>query len=761
MFPFNNRRATSRRRATRRRPCLEALEGRLVLSTLNVNTFADTAAANPMKSASDSTGHISLRSAIEFDNDHPSSDTIVLPPGTPSNHTITLTDGAIDISANLTIKGSTKGQTVIIDGNSGGRVFDVLSDKVAISNVVIEHGRAVGEGGGLLVSGGTVALNSVQFLDNVAVGANGANGGNGPIIGTDGGAGSAGKGGAVFVAAGSVTLTNCLVNSNEAIGGNGGNGGNGASDNANANGPAPLGSAGNFAKGGAGGQGGAGGAGEGGGIFVAAGATMIVSGDTFSGNMAIGGNGGFGGAGGFARGQDGGAETGNHNSDSGGSAGGGTAGAGGAGGIGAGGGLFNLSGKLTFSLSPTSFKSDQADGGLGGNGGAGGAGVGGAGGNANAAFTGSKGGPGFGGAGGAGGNGGDGEGGAIFNGPGASISSTTALVVTSNVAGGGFGGNGGAGGTATAGNGGKGGPLGGPGGAAGAGGPLGAKGTDGGNGGAGGGGGLGEGGGLVNSAGAAITFTAGNNTSSPAVSTFSMNDALGGFGGIAGRGGNASGGGTSGGQPGGGAGGPGGSAFGGLGGNGGGGGLGWGGGFYDDGKTSFSGVTVNFNNNIAAGGTAGSGGGGGSAQGGHGGNSNNAAGGNGGNATGGNGGNSGLPGLGIGGGIIVDTAGSLVLKPTLGAKKGSKQASATDVITSNTALAGGTAVLGAAAGVGGSGQPPGANGTATGGEHGEVLSTMNSEGGGMAIFGTAHGDNVSFARNHAITDPNIDGTLLP
>jgi len=120
-----------------------------------------------------------------------------------------------------------------------------------------------------------------------------------------------------------------------------------------------------------------------------------------------------------------------------------------------------------------------------------------------------------------------------------------------------------------------------------------------------------------------------------------------------------------------------------------------------------------------------------------------------------------LLGLAIGGGIIVDTAGSLVLKPTLGAKKGSKQASATDVITSNTALAGGTAVLGAAAGVGGSGQPPGANGTATGGEHGEVLSTMNSEGGGMAIFGTAHGDNVSFARNHAITDPNIDGTLLP
>ncbi len=212
---------------------------------------------------------------------------------------------------------------------------------------------------------------------------------------------------------------------------------------------------------------------------------------------------------------------------------------------------------------------------------------------------------------------------------------------------------------------------------------------------------------------------------------------------------------------------PGGPAVGGLGGNGGGGGLGWGGGFYDDGKASFSGVTVNFNNNLAAGGTAGSGEGGGSAQGGHGGNSANAAGGNGGNATGGNGGNSGLPGVAIGGGIIVDAAGSLVLKPRLGAKKGSKQASATDVITSNTALAGGTAVLGAAggagatAGVGGSGQPPGANGTATVGENGEVLSTVNSAGGGMFIDGTAHGDNVSVTGNHAITDPNVGGTLSP
>ena len=64
------------------------------------------------------------------------------------------------------------------------------------------------------------------------------------------------------------------------------------------------------------------------------------------------------------------------------------------------------------------------------------------------------------------------------------------------------------------------------------------------------------------------------------------------------------------------------------------------------------------------------------------------AGGNGGNATGGNGGNAGLGNDGSGGGIKVFRRATLVLKPRLGAKKRSKQASATDVITANSASGG-------------------------------------------------------------------------
>ena len=257
-----------------------------------------------LKSGKDASGQISLRSAIMAANANPKSDTIVLPAGT---FTLTIPppadgsdSGDLDIAANVTIKGSKAGQTVI-DGNSQDRVFDILTGKVAMSNVVIEHGRAVGEGGGILNSGGAVTLTSVQLFDNVAVGANGANGANGtagPQGGSAGGAGAAsgGEGGAIFNAAGSLTLSSCFISTNQAIGGNGGNGGNGGfGGNINA--------AGTSGVGGVGGNGGAGGSGGGGGVFNAAGATLTVSGDTFFANKAIGGNGGSGGGGNIGAGE--------------------------------------------------------------------------------------------------------------------------------------------------------------------------------------------------------------------------------------------------------------------------------------------------------------------------------------------------------------------------------------------------------------------------------------------------------------------------
>ena len=151
MLSFRKRNDKARMR--RLRPALEALEGRVVLSTFHVNTFADTVAVN-LKTGKDATGHVSLRSAIMAADANPnSSDTIVLPAGT-YNLTIAPTgndgssSGDLDILVNnkLTIKGSTKGGQTIINGNNLDRVFFTESGNVAISNVVIEHGQAIGEG---------------------------------------------------------------------------------------------------------------------------------------------------------------------------------------------------------------------------------------------------------------------------------------------------------------------------------------------------------------------------------------------------------------------------------------------------------------------------------------------------------------------------------------------------------------------------------------------------------------------------------------
>ena len=771
MLSFRKR--DDKARVRRLRPRLEGLEERVVLSTFKVNTFADTVAVN-LKTGKDASGNVSLRSAIMAANANPKSDTIILPAGTfdltiPPTGGDGSTNGDLDILANLTIQGSTKGQTVI-DGGSLDRVFHILGDRVAISNVVIQHGRAVGEGGGILNSGGTVTLTSVQLFDNVAIGCNGANGA--PMAFPEALSGltaarrwpaRSGRVGAIFNEAGSLTLTNCFINTNEAIGGNGGNGGNGGFGG-NAGGIS--GRNGDSGVGGAGGAGGAGAVGKGGGVFNAGGASLILAGDNFFANKALGGNGGAGGGGNIGEGGAGGND--NGGVGFGGDGSGGAGGAGGAAGLGVGGGVFNL-GKVTFSTSSTGFNSDQAIGGLGGLGGTGDNGVGGAGGNGILQDAGGPAGDGSGGAGAPGGQGGDGEGGAIFNGAGASISSTTALLVFSNSAIGGQGGAGGGGGFATGGQGGIGGTItnntanGFTGGSGGSGAEAGA-----GNGGAGTSGGVGEGGGLFNAVGGIVVFTASKKSKSPAVSTFSMNEAEGGSGGAGGQGGSAFGGngGNGGGAPQGrtgGQGGPGGSAGGGTGGSGGAGGLGSGGGLYNDSAASFTGVTVNFKNNQAGSGSGGGAGGGGSAQSGNGGTGDGVAGGHGGHATGGNGGNGGESGLASGGGITVDVSGALVLKPRLGARKGSTEASATDVITSNSASASGNGGLGlggaATGGTGGPGNSSGAGGTLTPGHIGAIFISTNSVGGGMAIFGSAAGDNTSVAANNAITFPDIDGTI--
>ena len=134
----------------RNRPWLEGLEPRVVPSTFRVNTTLDTVAVD-LKTGKDAAGHVSLRSAIQAANARPNTDTILLPKGTitltiaGANENNDLT-GDLDINRNLTIKGKGASKS-LVDAAAIDRVLQVMSGKVQISRVTIQHGLA-NEGAG-------------------------------------------------------------------------------------------------------------------------------------------------------------------------------------------------------------------------------------------------------------------------------------------------------------------------------------------------------------------------------------------------------------------------------------------------------------------------------------------------------------------------------------------------------------------------------------------------------------------------------------
>jgi len=279
--------------------------------------------------------------------------------GVTGSVTINIQD-SVQLSGPLPILSNSGGVTIngngnAINGSTAYRIFfiDTGTGTVAINNLALEAGYA---GGG--------------------------QGGAGGPVGGGGGGGGAGLGGAMFVNSGAVTLSGVTFESNSAGGGRGGSAAN---------------SGGNGPGGGGGGMGGPGGNGLGG---VGGGGGGVAGG---GGNGVVGGGGGGGGgdagAGSSGSGSGTGGNGGNPNGGGGGGPGsnGGTGSAGGYGGGGGGGGNGSNTG------------GGGGNGGTGGGGGGGGRGTGGTGG------TGGNGGTGGGGGGGgnfaSGGNGGFGGGG--------------------------------------------------------------------------------------------------------------------------------------------------------------------------------------------------------------------------------------------------------------------------------------------------------------------------------------------------------------
>ena len=183
------------------RLCLEALESRRLLSTFTVSNVLDS-------------GPGSLREAILAANSASGADQIQFAPAARDG-TITLSSGQLSITDSLSIDGPGAGR-LAVSGNDASRVFQISGGvAVSIDGLTITHGRAVGQGGGIL-NAGALTLSKVILSDNQVIGLPSAS------VVVDA------FGGGVFNA-GTLTVGHTTFVHNQAIGGDGTSGTTGSS----------------------------------------------------------------------------------------------------------------------------------------------------------------------------------------------------------------------------------------------------------------------------------------------------------------------------------------------------------------------------------------------------------------------------------------------------------------------------------------------------------------------------------------------------
>ncbi|BAZ08398.1 G-D-S-L family lipolytic protein [Calothrix sp. NIES-4071] len=116
-----------------------------------------------------SDGVTTLREAINQANALRGNDTIVFDQSLFQNwQTITLSLGQLDITDNLTIKGGTDGQTVIINGNNASRIFQINSGAtVNLSGLMITNG-VTNSDGGAIYNAGNLTISDTTIINNSA-----------------------------------------------------------------------------------------------------------------------------------------------------------------------------------------------------------------------------------------------------------------------------------------------------------------------------------------------------------------------------------------------------------------------------------------------------------------------------------------------------------------------------------------------------------------------------------------------------------------
>ncbi len=149
------------------------------VSTTIVTTLDDVVSATD--------GELSLREAIALANGASEPITITFDP-TLAGGTVTLTGGALEITAGVTINGMTTenpDDNIIISGNDNSRVFEIdleETELAVLQNLSINDGRVAvgsepGGGAGVEFTGaGSLRLESVGFVGNVVTGEGGSGG---------------------------------------------------------------------------------------------------------------------------------------------------------------------------------------------------------------------------------------------------------------------------------------------------------------------------------------------------------------------------------------------------------------------------------------------------------------------------------------------------------------------------------------------------------------------------------------------------------
>lgn len=208
LWSRNSQVSCQARKRRSRRPQLETLEGRQMLATFVVNTFADTVDANLADGvALDANGFTSLRAAVMQANASAGADVIELAAG---NYSLTRTapnengavSGDLDVRDDLTIIGAGSGVTIIDASAVNDRIFEVLaafisrpSTQFAMSGVTLTGGvtnhldQTAFRGGGMKLDASThVTLTDCFFVNNRAPtgGAPFFRKGSGGAISTDG-----------------------------------------------------------------------------------------------------------------------------------------------------------------------------------------------------------------------------------------------------------------------------------------------------------------------------------------------------------------------------------------------------------------------------------------------------------------------------------------------------------------------------------------------------------------------------------------------